>query len=191
MHNIRSTGSYIRGTNGNSNGIVPMLRVFNDTARYTASGQSGCTSSIVPMLRVSLDTAWYNESSLSSHTSTEPLFCSAVYVLLNKMQCEFQLVNKASLFASFCFLLRQIIIGLHSCTAYQSGNVRRSFKSWSTLHLYKLSRLSAETVPPTLVVCTRTLAYIQLICAMCEQVCRPGRWQAQGCFCSLPRAVAQ
>ena len=35
MHNIRSTGSYIRGTNGNSNGIVPMLRVFNDTARYS------------------------------------------------------------------------------------------------------------------------------------------------------------
>lgn len=35
MHNIRSTGSYIRGTNGNSNGIMPMLRVFNDKARYT------------------------------------------------------------------------------------------------------------------------------------------------------------
>ena len=34
IHNIRSVGSYIRGTNGNSNGIVPMLRVFNDTARY-------------------------------------------------------------------------------------------------------------------------------------------------------------
>lgn len=34
IHNIRGTGSYIRGTNGNSNGIVPMLRVFNDTARY-------------------------------------------------------------------------------------------------------------------------------------------------------------
>ena len=31
MHNIRATGSYIRGTNGTSNGIVPMLRVFNDT----------------------------------------------------------------------------------------------------------------------------------------------------------------
>ena len=31
MHNIRATGSYIRGTNGSSNGIVPMLRVFNDT----------------------------------------------------------------------------------------------------------------------------------------------------------------
>ncbi|CAN8287726.1 unnamed protein product [Cochlearia groenlandica] len=33
-HNIRATGSYIRGTNGTSNGILPMLRVFNDTARY-------------------------------------------------------------------------------------------------------------------------------------------------------------
>ncbi len=34
IHNIRATGSYIKGTNGNSNGIIPMLRVFNDTARY-------------------------------------------------------------------------------------------------------------------------------------------------------------
>lgn len=34
IHDIRATGSYIRGTNGTSNGIVPMLRVFNDTARY-------------------------------------------------------------------------------------------------------------------------------------------------------------
>lgn len=34
VHNIRATGSYIRGTNGTSNGIVPILRVFNDTARY-------------------------------------------------------------------------------------------------------------------------------------------------------------
>ncbi|MFZ9057319.1 MAG: ribonucleotide reductase N-terminal alpha domain-containing protein, partial [Flavobacteriaceae bacterium] len=33
IHNIRATGSYIAGTNGTSNGIVPMLRVFNDTAR--------------------------------------------------------------------------------------------------------------------------------------------------------------
>jgi ribonucleoside-diphosphate reductase alpha chain len=38
MHNIRATGSYIRGTNGTSNGIVPMLRVFNDTARYVDQG---------------------------------------------------------------------------------------------------------------------------------------------------------
>jgi ribonucleoside-diphosphate reductase subunit M1 len=38
MHNIRATSSYIRGTNGTSNGIVPMLRVFNDTARYVDQG---------------------------------------------------------------------------------------------------------------------------------------------------------
>lgn len=38
IHNVRATGSYIRGTNGVSNGIVPMLRVFNDTARYVDQG---------------------------------------------------------------------------------------------------------------------------------------------------------
>ncbi len=38
VHNIRATGSYIAGTNGTSNGIVPMLRVFNDTARYVDQG---------------------------------------------------------------------------------------------------------------------------------------------------------
>jgi ribonucleoside-diphosphate reductase alpha chain len=34
IHNIRATGSHIRGTNGTSNGIIPMLRVFNNTAKY-------------------------------------------------------------------------------------------------------------------------------------------------------------
>ncbi|WP_417195303.1 ribonucleoside-diphosphate reductase subunit alpha [Bizionia sp.] len=38
IHNIRATGSYISGTNGTSNGIVPMLKVFNDTARYVDQG---------------------------------------------------------------------------------------------------------------------------------------------------------
>jgi len=38
VHNIRATNSYIRGTNGNSNGLVPMLRVFNQTARYVDQG---------------------------------------------------------------------------------------------------------------------------------------------------------
>lgn len=38
IHNVRATGSYIRGTNGTSNGIVPMLRVYNDTARYVDQG---------------------------------------------------------------------------------------------------------------------------------------------------------
>lgn len=38
VHNVRATGSYIAGTNGTSNGLVPMLRVFNDTARYVDQG---------------------------------------------------------------------------------------------------------------------------------------------------------
>ena len=38
IHNVRATGSYIKGTNGQSNGIVPMLKVFNDTARYVDQG---------------------------------------------------------------------------------------------------------------------------------------------------------
>ncbi|TGL86221.1 ribonucleoside-diphosphate reductase subunit alpha [Leptospira congkakensis] len=38
IHNIRATGSNIGGTNGTSNGIIPMLRVFNDTARYVDQG---------------------------------------------------------------------------------------------------------------------------------------------------------
>ncbi|MFT6747358.1 MAG: ribonucleoside-diphosphate reductase alpha chain [Glaciecola sp.] len=38
IHNIRATGSYIKGTNGQSNGIIPMLKVFNDTARYVDQG---------------------------------------------------------------------------------------------------------------------------------------------------------
>ncbi len=38
IHHVRATGSYIKGTNGTSNGIIPMLRVFNDTARYVDQG---------------------------------------------------------------------------------------------------------------------------------------------------------
>ncbi|CAO3703011.1 unnamed protein product [Rhizopus stolonifer] len=38
IHNIRATGSYIAGTNGYSNGLLPMLRVFNNTARYVDQG---------------------------------------------------------------------------------------------------------------------------------------------------------
>ena len=38
IHNVRASGSHIRGTNGTSNGIVPMLRVFNNTAKYVDQG---------------------------------------------------------------------------------------------------------------------------------------------------------
>lgn len=38
VHNIRADGTYIKGTNGTSNGLLPMLRVFNETARYVDQG---------------------------------------------------------------------------------------------------------------------------------------------------------
>jgi len=38
IHNVRGTGAYIKGTNGTSNGIIPMLKVFNETARYVDQG---------------------------------------------------------------------------------------------------------------------------------------------------------
>merc|ERR1719494_274034 len=38
IHNIRASGTYIAGPNGNSNGLMPMLRVFNNTARYVDQG---------------------------------------------------------------------------------------------------------------------------------------------------------
>ena len=38
IHNVRGTGSYIKGTNGVSNGVIPMLRNFDMTARYVDQG---------------------------------------------------------------------------------------------------------------------------------------------------------
>ena len=38
ISNVRASGSYIRGTNGHSNGLVPMLRNFNETSRYVDQG---------------------------------------------------------------------------------------------------------------------------------------------------------
>jgi len=38
IHNVRATNSYIQGTNGSSSGIIPMLKVFNDTAKYVNQG---------------------------------------------------------------------------------------------------------------------------------------------------------
>lgn len=48
VSNIRASGSHIRGTNGTSNGLVPMLRVFNDTARYVDQCFDGCTNVLTP-----------------------------------------------------------------------------------------------------------------------------------------------
>jgi Ribonucleotide reductase, barrel domain len=47
IHNIRASHSYIRGTNGTSNGIIPMLRVFNNTARYVDQVQFFTTMTLI------------------------------------------------------------------------------------------------------------------------------------------------
>lgn len=47
IHCIRATGSYIAGTNGISNGLVPMLRVYNNTARYVDQGGNKVSVNIV------------------------------------------------------------------------------------------------------------------------------------------------
>ena len=51
IHNVRATGSYIRGTNGTSNGIIPMLKVFNETARYVDKGGGKRKGSIAVYLK--------------------------------------------------------------------------------------------------------------------------------------------
>jgi ribonucleotide reductase alpha subunit len=50
IHNVRATGSLIRGTNGTSNGIVPMLRVFNQSSRYVDQGGGKRNGSIAIFL---------------------------------------------------------------------------------------------------------------------------------------------
>jgi ribonucleotide reductase alpha subunit len=50
IHKIRAKGSYIKGTNGNSNGIVPMLKVFNETARFVDQGGNKRKGSIAVYL---------------------------------------------------------------------------------------------------------------------------------------------
>lgn len=51
ISNVRATGSYIAGTNGYSNGIVPMLRVYNNTARYVDQGALRLSSAVSRQLR--------------------------------------------------------------------------------------------------------------------------------------------
>lgn len=48
IHNVRGKGSYIKGTNGTSNGIIPMLRVYNETARYVDQCFSEDTKVLTP-----------------------------------------------------------------------------------------------------------------------------------------------
>ena len=63
ISNVRAGGSYIRGTNGHSNGLVPMLRNFNETARYVDQGGGKRKGSFAMCLGVAMDVeswiSWY------------------------------------------------------------------------------------------------------------------------------------
>jgi hypothetical protein len=56
IHNVRATGSYIKGTNGTSNGIIPMLKVYNETASYVDQGGGKRKGSIAVYLE-----PWHND----------------------------------------------------------------------------------------------------------------------------------
>jgi Ribonucleotide reductase, barrel domain len=81
IHNIRASGSYIRGTNGTSNGIVPLLRVFNNTARYVDQVQHSSIYTTTTLLHI----VCYNLQSLGScfcHISTGSVTLSIALVMM-------------------------------------------------------------------------------------------------------------
>ena len=80
IHNIRASGSHIRGTNGSSNGIVPMLRVFNHTAKYVDQGGGKRNGSFAMYLE-----PWHAdiEAFLEMKRTTEKKICVlAIYFML-------------------------------------------------------------------------------------------------------------
>lgn len=71
IHCIRATGSYIGGTNGISNGLVPMLRVYNNTARYVDQGGNKVKDSSMERKSAWANTVLFSE--LGSHSVPEHL----------------------------------------------------------------------------------------------------------------------
>ena len=94
IHNIRATHSYVAGSNGSSNGLVPMLRVFNDTARYVDQVTHTCTASL------DVISLFYDHSllrGLAPHTPSH-IFVLQIYSVLS----NFLLVPLARLLLRAC-----------------------------------------------------------------------------------------
>lgn len=66
IHNVRGTGAYIRGTNGTSNGIIPMLKVFNETARYVDQCFTGDTKVLTDRGSIEISDVNTDDSVLTS-----------------------------------------------------------------------------------------------------------------------------
>ena len=160
IHNVRATGSYIRGTNGTSNGIVPMLKVFNDTARYVDQG-GGKRINVLPVMQqnyvvdtskikivklnepIELNNVMYKSAlpkgaiEMGGHTGALGDSLYALVPVLNNELTKFLVVS--------CYELYRAYIGVSSrfINNIVMGNVER-YLSWSPPYLrmsYALNRL--------------------------------------------------
>ncbi len=87
IHNVRASGSHIRGTNGQSNGIVPMLRVFNNTAKYVDQCVVGETRVLTPNGYVRIDQLVAGESEVANfHVSETMQFGKQAFQLANEFR---------------------------------------------------------------------------------------------------------
>jgi ribonucleotide reductase alpha subunit len=135
IHNIRASNSYIRGTNGCSNGIVPMLRVFNNTARYVDQGGGKRKGSIAIYLE-----PWHAGDYAISPTI--PLFLSSLSILAPSLSILSLFLLLPSLSPS---LLHSNFLWLTSVALDADIMVptppTRARERWSLLHLHELARL--------------------------------------------------
>jgi ribonucleoside-diphosphate reductase alpha chain len=101
IHDIRAKGSLIRGTNGTSNGIVPMLRNFNDTARYVDQGGGKRNGSFAIYLE-----PWHADVEdflmLKKNTGSEEERCRDLFYALWIPDLFMERVEKNTLWTLFC-----------------------------------------------------------------------------------------
>ena len=101
IHNIRAKGSLIKGTNGTSNGIVPMLRNFNDTARYCDQGGGKRNGSFAIYLE-----PWHADVEdflkLKLNTGSEEERCRDLFYALWIPDLFMERVEKNELWTLFC-----------------------------------------------------------------------------------------
>lgn len=135
VHKIRAKGAYIKGTNGTSNGIVPMLRVFNDTARYVDQGGGKRKGSFAIYLE-----PWHNDIfdflDLKKNTGQEDLRTRDLFLALWVCDLFMQRVEDDLEWSLFC---PSEAPGLHECwgeefeakyTKYEAeGKARRKVKA--------------------------------------------------------------
>lgn len=152
IHNVRATGSYIRGTGGVSNGIVPMLRVYNDAARYVDQGGGKRKGSFAIYLE-----PWHADIyallDLRKNTGKEELRARDLFTGLWIPDLFMKRVEEDGMWSLFC---PNEAPGLDNCwgkefeelyTRYEAeGRARRSVKAQELW--YKILEAQIETGTP-------------------------------------------